>query len=234
MKLVKAALAAAALVCAPALASAKTYDAFDYNGHRSIWTSGSGMLVSGGSASTLWSVTKSKLEVDGAAGTGVLTGSAVNTGDSNLSLTFKLNFAENTGANPGYCQHTAYDPMCANPAPGVDPSSWTYADMTSGMFTGTGALSGVTWALASISKHAPQFGVGANAFDIYDDGWSMWFRTTAMYDDSLDLGVYSVNKTADYGRGDFNMDLAAVPLPAAGWMLIAALGGLIGLRRRAA
>lgn len=244
MTLFKRAALALALIAAPTFSSASTflpgdYDALNYDGVRSIWTprnsngqpSGDA-LVSGNGATTLWSFTNSMFSFDGT--NAQLTGRATNIGQSLLQFDFSLSFALNSDPQPGYCQFSGVDKGCTEgPYTGVDPSSWTYFDFLAGSFTGVDGsdMAGRSWTLADNPDHRAQAGLGANALEEEDVGFSMWFTFTRNHE--ADGLAKSANGYTfwDDGRGDINIDLSPVPLPAAGWLLFAALGGLVGLRR---
>ncbi|MCY4336222.1 MAG: VPLPA-CTERM sorting domain-containing protein [Litoreibacter sp.] len=113
----------------------------------------------------------------------------------------------------------------------IDTSTWSYFKMVSGTLTGTGSLSHLVFNLfeAPADGSAPfQLGDGASGKNL-NFGGSGWFfyGTTASGCDATGSGCY---------QGDFNLDLTAVPLPAAGLLLPVALGGLAfpGRRRRKA
>ena len=86
--------------------------------------------------------------------------------------------------------------------------------MTSGSLSGTGILDGVEFSLESNANHNPQAGIGANAFDVADLGFSMWFYWTRVDDTVVDGYTIASGRY----KGDINADLTAVPLPAAGWL----------------
>ncbi len=98
-------------------------------------------------------------------------------------------------------------------------------------------MQGLSYSLVSNPKHAPQVGEAANALDTTGLGFSMWFNWTRHGTATSPFAnLYSFNEG---GKGDINIDLeidpnggGVVPLPAAGWMLLAGIGGLAAAGRR--
>ena len=212
------------------------YDATDFNGYRSIWTSGSSHLATGTGVNNTWTVgdTASFL-YDAGAGTAQMIGTAMNTGSAGADLMF--NFVLDMVVNP------AGDPYC-RPAicDNTDESMWELFTLTGGSFVGSAgsAMEGLSYTITQKSPHGPQAGVGANDKDANELGFSMWYMW------EMDQGSAAVNQSnyvfnTSGDHGDFNMDLELrttdineVPLPAAGWLLIAGIGGLAATRRRKA
>lgn len=235
MKLFRAIAVTAGLFLLPTIGVATTltpgvYNVSDYDGNRSIWTpGGSNTLVSGNGASRLWSFSKTKLTYDGLSAS--MTGKATNLTDSSLMFDVSLSFSVNTSPQPGYCQFSGVDKGCKNgPYAGVDPSSWTYFDFLSGSLTGSegSAIESVKYNITDNLMHRPQAGLGANALEAGDNGFSMWFRYNLVSGQST-LNGYQF---AANGSGDINSDISPVPLPASGLLLLAAVGGLAFGRRR--
>lgn len=237
-------IAPAAVFAAPI--SPGDYVAKDYDGVRSIWTPGgsnttsSYALVNGNGASALWSFSPNSLfRYTGTKAR--LTGRATNIGQNNLSFDFDLRFNIKNSGNTPYCQQagagSAHD--CSTTFAGIDPSDWTYFSIISATFTGAvgSHMEGLMYNLVSNPKHAPQAGEAANALDTTGLGFSMWFNWTKS---GTAVSPYAKKYTFNSGgKGDINIDLdpdgpvgGAVPLPAAGWMLLAGLGGLAAAKRR--
>lgn len=238
------AFAPSAVLAAPIAVG--TYDAIDYNGNRSVWTPGgnptshSQSFVTGNGASALWSFNPGSQFIY-TGNKARLKGTATNTGQSNLSFDFDLKFNVKTTGNTPYCQQAGAGSMhnCATTIAGIDPSDWTYFSITSAIFTGAAGshMEGLTYNLVSNPKHAPQAGEAANALDTTGTGFSMWFNwTVSGQATSPFANLYTFNQG---GKGDINIDLdidpnggGVVPLPAAGWMLLAGIGGLAAAGRR--
>ncbi len=242
------ALAPSAVFAAPLAVG--TYDALDYNGVRSIWTPGgtpttnSHSFVNGNGAGATWSF-QSGAEFVYTGGKARLRGTAVNVGQSALSLDFDLKFDIKTTGNTPYCQQagagSAHD--CSTTNAGIDPTDWTFFSLTSALVQGTvgSHMEGLIYNLVSNAKHAPQAGDAANALETVGLGFSMWFNWTVDgVPTSPFADLYTFNKG---GKGDINIDLefnpgggGVIPLPAAGWLLLAGIGGLgiAGRRKKAA
>ncbi len=112
----------------------------------------------------------------------------------------------------------------------VDTSTWSFYAMLSGTLTGVGKFAGITHNLfeAPVSGlHPFQVGYGANGKNV-GFGGSGWFFH------SDDASVNCKVNQSDCFRGDFNVNLAHAPVPAAGLLLPAALGamGFAARRRR--
>ncbi|WP_299782274.1 VPLPA-CTERM sorting domain-containing protein [uncultured Roseobacter sp.] len=114
--------------------------------------------------------------------------------------------------------------------------TWSFFDITSATLTGIGDLAGLVLSLTAYpntdTKDIPfQLGEGANDKNS-GLGGAGWFSWVAEIDDTYS-GPDPINsaRTAA-GHGDININLAPVPLPAAGMMLLAGLGGFGALRMR--
>ncbi len=231
--LITAALIAATVPMAASagMLAAGDYQIKDYDGHRSVWTSGGdrGMIEGTG----LWSFLEDAIfsyRPDSDGPKAVLSATAEAIGSPGLFLDFNLEFDMSAGGDEPYCQqgNESQGPnrTCVAGGP-VEFDDWSFFHLTSGTAVGTGLLDGVAFDLFNKSGHNPQAGNGANALENTDLGFSMWF-------DWMSTGVSEVNgyHVVASGNGDINSDLEAVPLPAAGWMLIAGLGGLTAAGRR--
>lgn len=129
-----------------------------------------------------------------------------------------VSFAQAPGTYAGKKElsNAAYAPIGT-----IDPSTWSFYNLMSGTLKGFGSFAGSVLDLAEAPSDgsAPfQIGFGANGKNL-EFGGSGWFTYTKN------------NGTASY-RGDFNVDLAPVPLPASAFLLMGAIGGLGAMRRR--
>ena len=111
-----------------------------------------------------------------------------------------------------------------------------YLFMSGGTLTGYGDYAGIDFTASSMptpadNTFATQVGTTANnKNDNY--GLANWFfleKTAACSNQTIDLCGLN-----DVTQGDINIDIAPVPLPAAGLMLLAAVGGLGAMKRRKA
>ncbi|MEO9650390.1 MAG: VPLPA-CTERM sorting domain-containing protein [Roseobacter sp.] len=105
-----------------------------------------------------------------------------------------------------------------------------FMTLAGGSLVGFGDFAGSTFSVEvaptpSEDGYAVQVGTGANNKNDYY-GLANWF--------TLDAGSCATDfcLAADGTRGDVNLDLQAVPLPASGLLLMAGLGGLAVTRRR--
>lgn len=256
MSFLKSLTAAAVIAILPTFSAAGTIGAGDYNvvdldGFRSIWTPNGNSgpnghaLVTGGHASSYWSFSDTILSFDGENAS--INGRATNTGANELAFDLSLNFALTETQN-GYCQFSkseggvGKDVNCDKidySTIGVDPSSWTYLDFLDGTFAGVegSVMEDIVYNISDNANHRPQLGYGANALEKEDFGFSMWFMFDL--DGNSPLSAMSAFSGDTYafnssGRGDINVDVSAVPLPAAGWLLLASIGGLAAAKRRRA
>ena len=119
---------------------------------------------------------------------------------------------------------------------GCDTSGWHYFNLTMGMMTGTGGLTGLNLNLLqrpADGSYPWQIGIGASSKNFIFGG-AMWFDWEIKGDNTSNVSVCtsSLNCGSDY-HGDFNVNLSLLPEvstelpePASLGLLIA---GLIGL-----
>ncbi len=240
--------AVAAISALPGIASAaSTYDVTNYNATTGLWTDNMVQKQGGGRAGdafSKWSLSNGHLSIDDN-GVARMTGKATNHGDGAIGLNFVLDMKiDPDSTNTGYCQYGGAPFDCVNGnrsnAP-FDTSAWTYLDMLGGTLTGTGEMSGIVLKLSDVTngKHLPQMGVGANAFDKGDLGfssWLSWVSADGSTDNSTKYDFLGSSANSNNKHLDFNVDLAVMPLPAGAPLLIAGLGvlGFVRSRRKAA
>ncbi len=249
---IKALIASAILAtAAPISASAAQltdglYAASDFDDSRTVY----GFSAIQG-LSHLWSfAADAALIVNGGGTAAQLVGTIQNVADKTVEMAVNIVLTQAAGARPGFCQFNgAHDPGCDSSytlgliANGdIDPSLWNFFDLGAGStISGLGSLAGLSYDITdkTNSAHPAQVGVDANALaDNDENGGSFWFD----WNRTSDITVATNYISRSGGSGDFNFNLATdpdgnlndVPLPAAGWLLIAAFGGLAAAKRRKA
>lgn len=218
-----------------------TYDAVSYNGNitsgHSLWFKGGVMsstdnhyhFVPGGifqtdesTTGTLSGKIYSQVDLD--------SGSATPAGFDVL-----FNYNDQFVKSDGSSFTPVFKAEATNPLP--PPNDPYYLFLSGGTLSGFGALAGLEMTVSekgSFNNWATQIGLNANAKD-NDYGMANWFMTTVT---SLCTGCGAdYTNRLDGKQGDVNVDLTGarltdVPLPAAGWLLIAGLGGLAAAGRR--
>ncbi len=243
-------IALAALVAAvPAAASAATtYGVTNFSSSadgRGLWTDTMVGRTDGtkvGRAFNHWSMSGATLVVDGDAAT--FQGTAINNGDAAISMDFRLDMQRDTsGTNPGYCQYGGAPFDCDKGNAGTGQGAfdgakdWDFFELVSGSFVGKGAMAGIEYAVGDVTmgKHLPQIGVGANAFDKTDLGFSSWISWEKTAGNDVAAGVYSFLDSSTESankHGDFNVDLVVAPLPAGLPLMLAGMGAFAAVRSR--
>lgn len=219
-----------------------TYDLSNAYPHHGLWLPG--LITNDSDYTTEWGIvsgTAEYVEGDGGPNQLHLSGNVQNKGndDYTLSFSFKLHEIEHTG-DPA-CPHSG-DSGCNLQGAEYDdkrdgvryfdfPGHDSVHDDTMASIWGTGALEGLTLDLSIKPENdskPPQFGWCANWVDC-ELGYSNWFFYTASTDDEFNSNIHIASGTK---HGDINVNMAPVPLPAAGWMLIAGMGAIGAMRRR--
>lgn len=177
-------------------------------------------------ASVEWDVVGGTATYDSTAGTLNIVGQVRNHGDDRLRLNFNWLLNENTThAGPPACGR----PACSSPTPDM-VANMKYFDFVGQTLTGAGPiLSGLTIDLSikpSDGSKPPQFGYGGNWRDL-EFGYSNWFYWSVSEKEKYAYGLKYKN-----GRGDMNLTMSTVPLPAAAWMLLAGVGAIGAMGRR--
>ena len=176
-------------------------------------------------ASKTWSVQSGTATYDSSAGTLDLNGTVRNNTDPSLELVIDFSLNEISHAGPPACGK----PGCASPTADM-VANVKYFDFVDVMIKGvSGLLSGLTLDLSIKPKDGekpPQFGYGANWVDL-NFGYSNWFYWTVSDAEKTQYGLKNLS-----GHGDVNVNMSPVPLPAAGWLLLAGVGALGAMRHR--
>lgn len=143
--------------------------------------------------------------------------------DNKLDIVAEFGFR---GTGPA--GHTAAGLKCGGGC--GDAANWDFFDFVSGSLTGAStSLAGLSVSLmgqinANGDEYPVQLGNGANDKNA-GLGLSSWFRWYSDGDDTFFDGRAR-------GRGDINVNLAPVPLPASGLLLIGAIGAVGAASRR--
>jgi opacity protein-like surface antigen len=174
-------------------------------------------------------------------GTGTLTGNveSQNNAGSGFAVSFDYDsdFSGNTVTNPVFKSENG----------SVETADTFYMDMEGGSLTGFGLLAGLNLNVSRMpadGRFATQIGSGTATENGANNknnefGLANWFFITI--DGTPTCAICSNNSvlaslSSKFGgvQGDINLNLtpSPVPLPASGLLLLAAAGGLTGLRRR--
>ena len=176
-------------------------------------------------------------KVDGNAAT--LAGKIFAQGDNAYGFDVIFNFTKTTPpANPKKeLKSSAY----SNNGGPIDPSTWHFFTLDSAQLTGTGSFSGVDLLLSQYptdGRYPAQVGYGANNKN-GEYGLSVWFiATLASGCDTGNNDVCAALAEKLYNgkklKGDVNIDLTPVPLPAGFLLFLTGAAGLMASRRRKA
>ena len=152
-------------------------------------------------------------------GTAILSGVAYNA--SNPGSGFNVNIllqGLTTAAPPDSPKKELLDSAYTENGGPVDTGTWSYYTSFSGTFDGIGDLAGT---VLQITPRGPTFQIGAGA-----DNKNIEFGASAWF--------WAEDAHGNVERGDFNLELRVVPVPAALPLLISALvaTGFAGRRRR--
>ena len=162
--------------------------------------------------------------------TATLNAVAFQTGNANRRMDLSMTFELAAGPNGS--------PKCGGDC--SDVANWNFFDFTSASLTGMDDLAGVilNLTLGAVDNGGrgpidklPQLGFGANDKDA-GFGFSTWFNWERVMDLNQNPN-FDVVQTGTSGHGDVNLqlDVTPVPLPAAGWLLIAGVGALGAVRK---
>lgn len=229
-KTIAAAMAALMLTASGALASTWNghYDVSNFaGGNHGLWMKDFVRHTPG--KFNYWGVTDGSLNYVGT--TATLKMDVKNHGDSALEGTVHMEFEKRDFAGTPKCEYGACPASAAN---------WDFFSITAGSFAGSGALNGLNLKLTEFPKNAdipPQLGIGANSKNKTEMGLATWLTWSIVGDDNTFAGYTFDWRSDTYmpgQHGDINIALAPVPLPAAGWLLIAGLGSMALARRKTA
>jgi hypothetical protein len=167
-------------------------------------------------------------------------GTVTNESDPASSGDFQFYFTRSDTGNPKKeLIAAAYDP--APPGGGVNTDAWTYFDFDpnkqSTLMGTSGAIAGLNFVFTQMDNtggYKGQFGIGANGknIDLGFSAWLMWVLAPEPNGNTPSLIACPDTLRSCSGHGDINIDLAAVPVPAAFWLFGTALIGFIGFSRR--
>jgi hypothetical protein len=166
------------------------------------------------------------------------TGNIINLGDA--SLTAMIDFSFKPAASGSPKKELTSDSYSENGG-SIDTSTWSYWDfLADGEMNGTGTQSGLKVkftqypAIGNADNIHGQLGFGANGKNS-NKGFSTWltWEVTGCMDATGNNGCSPLSlDLGDSSKGDINIDLSPVPVPAAFWLFGTAMFALIGLRRK--
>lgn len=174
-------------------------------------------------------------------GTGTLTGNVESQNNAGSGFAVSYNYDSDFSGN------TVTTPVFKSENGSVATSDTFYMDLEGGTLTGFGLLEGLNLSVSRMpadGRFATQIGSGTATQNGANNknnefGLANWFFITV--DGAASCVICSNNSTianlvnsVNGIQGDLNLNLtpSPVPLPASGLMLLAAAGGLAGLRRR--
>lgn len=180
-------------------------------------------------ATKKWSVQSGTVTYDSDAGTLDLNGIVRNNGLTDLEFEFDFSLNE-LAVQPDQDPYCGNYSACKNASQDMKDNV-KYFDFAVASLTGIGgAITGLVLDLEIMpadGSKPPQFGYGANWYDAAF-GYSNWFFWDVVAEGQNPEGDYNLS-----GRGDMNLSLAVMPLPAGAWLMIAGLASLGALRRKA-
>lgn len=202
-----------------------TYDVSKYvGGKHGLWLQG---FFTDGSGSNYWGVVDGTLTVDDHGAQ--LDMSVKNHTNHGYIGDLSVSFTNTAAPASAKCEYGA----CP------DTSDWRFFDIAAGSFTGGADLIGMILEIGLFPDTGVlpgQIGIGTNSKNNYELGlasWNSWMVKSEP--DATDIAEIDFRSETTSGQhGDINISLSAVPLPAAGWLLIAGLGGLAMARRKTA
>ncbi len=169
-------------------------------------------------------------------GTATLIGSIVSQSNANAGFNLAFDYDNAFIKTDG----SGFTPTFKSENGSMATISTFYRNLTGGTLMGTGILAGLDLTVSRKPVDGPwatQIG-GSNGTDKGANnknknfGMANWFMINV---DSATCSICTGNTTIanlNGKQGDINIDLAPVPAPAAGFLLIGGLGALAGLRRR--
>lgn len=223
-------LALSVLASAALAVPVGSWDAYDAKKSHGIWFNKK--LKYNGKKDRTFNIQAGTMFTVDATGAAYLTGSAYS---SKLGGGFNFNVGFNWLCNGVSAQAGTCGPVQANQTsfggvsvPLAQQASWDFFEMAGPQtLTGFGNLSGLDITITQYPGDGSKpfrIGEGANWFDLNQYGGSGWFSVSSILNNSN-------AKTNGVSRGDFNLDLVAVPEPSTVFLMGLGLVG-VGLTRR--